>query len=102
MGLPWLALPWLRQPPEVLAILRGYWACMAAFMVPFSLLTVFKASFEAVGRSWLGTALAFVGVLVNVPLNWALIHGAGPAPALGLTGAGVASVAAESLALALA
>lgn len=102
MGLAWLALPPLRQPPEVLAVLPGYWACMAAFMVPFALLTVFKASFEAVGRPWLGTGLAFAGVVVNVPLNWVLIHGAGPVPALGLTGAGVASVTAETVGLALA
>jgi MATE family multidrug resistance protein len=55
-----------------------------------------------VGRPWLGTGFAFVAVVVNIPLNYALIWGIGPLPQLGLTGAGVASLLAEVLALAVA
>jgi multidrug resistance protein, MATE family len=102
MGLVWLALPYLGQPGEVIAILGPYWALIALTMIPMSVLWVFKAAFEAVGRAWLATGLAFLGVAVNVPLNWALIWGAGPLPALGLTGAGVATFLAETLALAVA
>jgi MATE family multidrug resistance protein len=102
MGGSFLLLPWLGQPTEVIAALPGYWAAISLFMIPFSLLTVFKASFEAIDRPWLGTLFAFVAVAVNVPLNYALIWGAGPLPELGLLGAGIASVAAESIALALA
>jgi MATE family multidrug resistance protein len=71
-------------------------------MVPFAVLTVFKSAFEAVGRPWLGTALALLAVIVNVPLNYALIWGLGPVPPLGLVGAGLASAMAEALALAVA
>lgn len=95
-------LPLFGQPVEVLAAMPGYWTAMSLAMIPFSLLTVFKSTFEAVGRPWLGTAFAFLGVVVNVPLNYALIWGIGPLPMLGLTGAGIASLAAESLALAAA
>jgi MATE family multidrug resistance protein len=95
-------LPQLRQPAEVVAALPGYWAAMAAALLPFALLTVFKATFEAVGRPWLGTAFAVLAVVINIPLNYALIWGAGPLPALGLTGAGIATLAAETLALAAA
>ena len=102
MGAGFFLLPWLGQPPEVIAAVPGYWAAISLFMIPFSLLTVFKASFEAIDRPWLGTAFAFVAVVVNVPLNYALIWGLGPLPELGLLGAGIASVAAESFALALA
>ncbi|MFZ4687523.1 MAG: polysaccharide biosynthesis C-terminal domain-containing protein, partial [Hyphomonadaceae bacterium] len=63
------------------------------------MLTVFKSAFEAVGRPWLGTSFAFLGVGLNVPLNYMLIWGIGPFPMLGLTGAGIASLVAESLAL---
>ena len=101
-GAGFFLLPWLGQPPEVIAAVPGYWAAISLFMIPFSLLTVFKASFEAIDRPWLGTAFAFVAVVVNVPLNYALIWGLGPLPELGLLGAGIASVAAESFALALA
>jgi MATE family multidrug resistance protein len=99
MALIWLALPWLGQPPEVLAAMPAYWAWMAATMLPFAVLTVFKSAFEAVEKPWLGAFFAFLGVGLNVPLNYALIWGLGPFPELGLTGAGVASFTAEALAL---
>ncbi|MCU0827902.1 MAG: MATE family efflux transporter [Tabrizicola sp.] len=98
----WPVLPWLGQPAEVLAIMFPYWAAMSLAMIPFSVLTVFKSTFEAVGRPWVGTGFAFLAVAINVPLNYALIWGLGPLPMLGLTGAGIASFAAEALALAAA
>jgi multidrug resistance protein, MATE family len=95
----WPLLPRLGQPPEVLAIMFPYYATMSVLMVPFAVLTVFKSTFEAVDRPWLGTTFAFLAVVINIPLNYALIWGVGPLPMLGLTGAGIASLAAESLAL---
>lgn len=100
MAVVWFGLPFLGQPPEVLAAMKGYWVAMSLLLVPFSVLQVFKAAFEAVGRPWLGTAFAFVAVVVNVPLNFALIWGVGPIPALGLTGAGIGSLVAQGIALA--
>jgi MATE family multidrug resistance protein len=99
MGALWPLLPLLGQPAEVLAAMPAYWACICAFLIPFSVLTAFKSAFEAVERPWLGTAFAFLAVAINVPLNYALIWGVGPFPALGLTGAGIASLLAEALAL---
>jgi len=99
MGAVYFLLPWLGQPPEVIAALPGYWAMISLFMIPYAILTVFKASFEAIDRPWLGTAFAFIAVVVNIPLNYALIWGIGPLPALGLLGAGIASVTAEAIAL---
>jgi len=95
----WPLLPLLGQPPEVLAIMFPYWVAIAFLMIPFSVLTVFKATFEAVDRPWVGTGFAFLAVGINVPLNYALIWGIGPLPQLGLTGAGIASLVAEGLAL---
>ncbi|NJS40240.1 MAG: hypothetical protein HC783_15915, partial [Rhodobacteraceae bacterium] len=95
----WPLLPLLGQPPEVLAIMFPYWVTISLMMLPFSVLTVFKATFEAVDRPWLGTGFAFLAVFINIPLNYALIWGIGPLPTLGLTGAGIASLAAEGLAL---
>jgi multidrug resistance protein, MATE family len=102
MGVVWFALPYLGQPPEVLEAMPAYYFLMAVFMLPFALLFVFTAALEAVGRPWLGTGFAFVGVVVNIPLNYVLIWGLGPIPALGLTGAGIGTVLAQSVALAVA
>lgn len=102
MGLMWFALPLLGQPPEVLAAMPAYWACIALFLIPFAVQTVFVSAFEAVDRPWLGTGFAFIAVVINVPLNWLLIWGGLGIPPLGLVGAGIASVAAETIALAAA
>ena len=102
MGLVWLALPVLGQPADVLAAMGGYYAAITLLLIPFSLLTVFKSACEAVNRPWMGTAFAFVAVAVNIPLNYALIWGIGPFPELGLTGAGIASLLAETVALVMA
>ncbi len=102
MGLVWFALPLLGQPADVLAAMPGYWIAICAVMIPFSVLLVFKSLFEAIGRPWLGTTFSFVAVAVNIPLNYALIWGLGPLPMLGLTGAGIASLVAETMALAVA
>jgi MATE family multidrug resistance protein len=100
MGLVWFALPLLGQPAEVLAAMPGYWACIALFLIPFAVQTVFTSAFEAVDRPWLGTGFSFIAVIVNVPLNFLLIWGGLGIPPLGLLGAGLASLAAEIIALA--
>jgi multidrug resistance protein, MATE family len=102
MGLGWFALPLTGQPPEVLAILAPYWFSLSAMLVPFGVLIILKQLFEGIDRPWIGVAYSFLGVGINVPLNWLLIYGPGPLPALGLTGAGLASLAAEALACAIA
>ena len=95
----WPLLFLLGQPAEVLAIMFPYWVAISLLMVPFSVLTVFKSAFEAVDRPWLGACFAFLAVAINIPLNYSLIWGIGPLPQLGLTGAGIASLAAEALAM---
>lgn len=98
MGVIWFLLPLMGQPAEVIEAMPFYWATVAAYMLPFGFLTVFKSAFEAVDRPWLGTIFAFSAVVVNVPLNWWLIWGGLGVPALGLNGAGLSSLIAEIVA----
>ncbi len=99
MGDLWLVLPYLNQPPEVVGAMGGYWLCIALYMIPYAVLTAFRSAFEAVDRAWTGTAFAFVGVTLNVPFNYVFIYGLWPVPPMGLTGAGIAALLAESIAL---
>jgi multidrug resistance protein, MATE family len=99
MGAVWVVLPLLGQPDDVLAAMPGYWVSICLLLIPFSVLLVFKSTCEAIGRPWMGTFFAFVGVFVNIPFNYALIWGIGPFPMLGLTGAGIASLLAETVAV---
>lgn len=86
--------------PETQA--RLYWVPMALFMLPFSVFLVLKSLLDATDRPWLAVGFAFLGVVINVPLNYLLIYGLGPIPALGILGSGIASVLAETIALAAA
>lgn len=86
--------------PEAQALL--YWVPMALFMLPFSVFLVLKSLLDATDRPWLAVGFAFLGVVINIPLNYLLIYGFGPIPALGILGSGIASVLAETIALATA
>jgi len=97
MLVAFLALGPLGQPEEVLAILWPYWVAMAVWIAPFTIFFVLKSLFDAVGWEWMGVALSYVGVLVNVPANYLFIH----VWEFGLVGAGLASVLSQSLALLL-
>lgn len=88
----------IGQPTEVVAAVPAYWALVAAGLVPATVFFVLKGLFDTIGRPWLGVALAYLGVALNVPLNQLLIYEAG----LGLTGAGLASLLAQGIMLAVA
>lgn len=85
----------IGQPAEVLAILLPYWAAMALWIVPFTMFFVLKGLFDGVGREWTGVVLSYLGVVVNVPANYLLIHVAG----LGVLGAGLASILSQTVSL---
>jgi len=89
----------LGQPETVVAAMYPYWVAMGLVLVPFTALYLFKGLYDAIGRPWVGTLFAMLGVVINVPFNWVLIHGIGPWGGLGLLGAGLASLLAECMAL---
>jgi MATE family multidrug resistance protein len=95
-------LPMLGQPPEVLAILGPYWMAMSGLLIPVAFLMGISQVLNAIDRPWTAAGFAFAGVVLNVPLNYLLIWGAGEWEGLGLLGAGLASVIADGLALTLA
>nr|WP_232967985.1 MATE family efflux transporter [Pseudomonas sp. CCOS 191] len=93
---------WLGVPLPDVALLTPYWQAMAVFLIPYCLAVVFKDVLEAIGRPWVAVLLVMSAVLFNLPLSYGLIHGHFGLPALGLLGAGIAGVIAESLAVVLA
>ena len=102
MALGLLVLPWLGQPAEVLSVIAPYWLAMCGLLVPVALLMVISQVLNAMDRPWIAAGFAFLGVVLNVPLNVTLIWGIGDWPGLGLLGAGLASLAADTLALIMA
>ena len=93
---PWLYL--LGQPKDVIAASTTYLILFGASMLPALLAHTCKLFSEALNRPWKPTIILLAGVLLNVLLNWILIYGHLGAPALGLEGAGWATLIARSVA----
>ena len=89
----------MGQPTEVLAVVQPYWIAMSVYLLPYSLTVVLQQYFDSTSRPWRGVVYGLVAAAANIPLNWILIYGNLGAPAMGLLGAGLASVLAQCLTL---
>jgi MATE family multidrug resistance protein len=79
------------QPEEVVVLSRPYLLAVA-WSLPAGMATVAMGqAAEALGRPWPVLACLLGAVVVNALLDWLLIFGPGPLPALGLAGAGWAT-----------
>lgn len=87
----------IGQPSDVIAALPGYWIAMSLSLIPYSSAMVIKLLLDAIGRPWIAAALAIIPVGIVIPLNWLLIYGHWGFPALGLLGAGVATLIAQTI-----
>jgi multidrug resistance protein, MATE family len=96
-------LPLMGQPPEVVAEAGSYLLLFGTSLFPALVAHGCKQFAEALKHPWAPTFVMLGGVLLNVFLNWILIFGHWGAPAMGLRGAGWATVIARLvMALALA
>lgn len=94
-------LGWLGQPPEVVAASKPYlWLTAASLPVMMAVIAL-KNYAEGQDRPWRPFRAGLIGVLLNVVLNYVFIYGNWGAPALGLTGAGVATLASRVFTLGL-
>ncbi len=88
-------LHWFGQPPEVTATARPYFLIIAWSLLPSLGFLAVKNYYEALHRPWTPLYFVLAGVLLNAALNWVLIYGRLGAPALGLAGAGWATLVAR-------
>ena len=82
----------MGQPPEVVAAVEPYYTLIVVSLLPALVFQVFRQFAEALGRPWVPMLIMLAGVALNVVLNWILIYGNLGAPALGLAGAGWATL----------
>lgn len=85
----------IRQDPAVVAALPGYLMIIAGSAVPMFVAMAVKNHADAMNRPWPVFWISIGGVLLNIVLNWVLIFGKLGAPALGLEGAGWATLIAR-------
>jgi len=87
--------PYFGQVPEVVERVPAYFLLVALSMMPAMGSMAVKSHADAMNRPWPAFYLLFAGVLLNVLLNWILIYGKAGMPALGLEGAGIATLIAR-------
>ena len=73
--------------PEQLVLERGYYQILIGGSLFLLLKTVIGSYFAGIGRTRVVMIADVLGVLLNIPLSWALIFGKGPFPELGMGGA---------------
>jgi MATE family, multidrug efflux pump len=85
------------QPAEVVPVAAAYTVRLAPGVLPFFLFIVFRQSLQALRRTR-PIVLAIVAANVaNAGLNWILIFGYGPVPAMGVLGSAWATTASRWL-----
>lgn len=92
--------PWLNhfgQTAEVVAASGPYLLLFGASLFPALVAHGCKQFSEALKHPWLPNFVMLGGVVLNIFLNWVFIYGNWGAPALGLAGAGWATLIARSL-----
>ena len=85
------------QPASVLALVQPYYLLIAISLVPTLGFQVMRQFVESLERPVMPMVFMLVGVLLNAFLNWVFIYGNLGAPTLGLTGAGLATLASRLL-----
>lgn len=89
------------QEPGVVLEATPYFQIVAWSLLPAMLEQGCKQFSEALGRPWLPMKVMLSAVALNVFLNWVLIYGNLGAPAMGLTGAGWATLIARVVSVAV-
>ena len=88
-------LPHLGQDPKVVARMPGFFLLVSASMAPALASMAIRSFSDAMARPWPAFWIILGSVFLNVLLNWIMIGGNWGFPALGLEGAGLATLIAR-------
>lgn len=85
----------LGQPVELLPLMRPYYIVLLISLLPVLLFNAFKQFADGITDTVTPMFVLLGGNVLNIFLNWVLIYGKLGAPAMGLLGAGVATLTAR-------
>lgn len=100
MALIYLLIPHfshLGQRPEILSAGLSFFKIIAWSIVPSLIYQCYKQFTDGIGNTKVGMFVMLAGVLINIGLNYALIHGVYGFPKLGLNGSAWATLTARTL-----
>ena len=87
----------LGQPQELLPVMRPYFLALLASLPFLMLFNSFKQFTDTIASTKTALWVIIAGNLTNILLNYLLIFGVGGLPRMGLTGAGLATLASRTL-----
>ncbi len=87
----------MGQSEEVVRKAVPFFLLQVASLIPMMLFFSIKQFFEGIGNTKIAMAITVIANIVNIALNYILIYGKLGFPALGLNGAGLASLCARIL-----
>lgn len=85
------------QEPEVTLCAKPYYTLIVLSIVPFLLFSLFRQFFEGIGNTTIAMVITITCNLLNILLNWVFIFGHFGLPAMGATGAGLATLISRAL-----
>lgn len=85
-------IEYMKQDPIVASRSRGYFIIICSSLIPAFVSISLKNHVDALDRMWTIFNITMGSVILNIFLNWILIYGNLGAPALGLEGAGYATL----------
>lgn len=89
-------------PNEAITTLtQTYWLMLTLAVVPHTMLAALRGAYAALGDPWTALGITLLGIGSNIPLNQILIHGVAGFEGLGVLGAGLASLLAKTLTVAI-
>jgi len=89
------AIPFLDcfgQEEVVVAAARPYYILIVISIVPFLFFFLYKQFLEGLGNTWIAMVITLAMNLLNIGLNYIFIFGKLGFPAMGATGAGIATL----------
>lgn len=99
MGGAYFHIDQFELPERLLPIIRPYFLLQLASFVIYMACNAFKQFFDGAGHTAIGMWIVLGSNLVNTLGNYLLIYGAVGFPELGLTGAGISTLASRMLML---
>ncbi|MFN6944566.1 MAG: MATE family efflux transporter [Cytophagaceae bacterium] len=85
-------LTYLKQPEEVISLAIPFFKIMAISMVPLMIFQVFRQFAEGLALTRQAMIISIIGNVINIILNYLLIHGKFGFPQLGVNGAAYATL----------
>lgn len=92
LGIIYANVEHLRQPEELLPLIRPYYLIILSSLLPNTLFNVFAQWSYAIGNSKMPMWIILLSNVLNIIGNYALIYGHFGAPELGLVGAGLSTL----------